>query len=565
MASLAKRLDDIEPRIMAQSGKLEKAVYGVVDKVVNGRPHCVRKWQGTIGNMKPSRKKPNIYIAEKLEPVILKHKKYKCLYGGRAGTKSIAGMDIAIGEVTSNGTSIFCLRERMKSLSQSIFKGIEGRISALNFGGFRSVESKWQIPHASGGGFAFGGLANVQDMKSLFEYKIFLLEEAAETSQEALDILGPTLRGVDGAEIWLLWNPLSANDPMSTEFIVPYQECLDRDGYYEDDYHLIINIGFKDNPWFWCDSSLVEEYQKDTQKAEDGRMSRSRYNHIWHGAFNDDVEDTLILADWFDACVDAHIKLGFDPKGAKVVTHDPSDVGNDEKGYACRHGVVFTDVREIEALNANDAIDMACGLASNENADSFGWDCDGLGAPLRNQVEANFRGKSIRSFMFKGSESPYGKDSPFMYSEEYSISDQKTVGDVLANKRAQNYVEVAERMRKTYEAVMAKEKGVSKYFNPDELISFSGRIPKLQKLRAELSKIPTKPNGAGKILLYTKEEMRRGITLPGGQKIVIPSPNMGDCVMMSFDNNATITPRPATVAPRPMPAMGITNVRTRRY
>ena len=562
-SALSRKLDELEPKILAQSGKLEKAVYGIVDKVVNGKPHCVRKWQGTIGNMKPSRKKPNIYIAEKLEPVILKHKKYKCLYGGRAGTKSIAGMDIAIGEVNSNGTNIFCLRERMKSLSQSIFKGINGRIGGLNFGGFRPIESKWQINHSSGGGFAFGGLANVQDMKSLFEYKIFLLEEAAETSQEALDILGPTLRGVDGAEIWLLWNPLSANDPMSKEFILPYQEHLDRHGYYEDDYHLIINIGFEDNPWFYQDTSLVEEYEKDKEKSEDGRMSKSRFNHIWHGAFNDDIEESLINADWFDACIDAHLKLGFEPRGAKVATHDPADVGNDAKGYALRHGVVFTDIREIDSDNANTAVDEACSFASKAQADSFGWDADGLGAPLRVQVADNFKGKAIRTFMFKGSESPYNPEGVFESAEVYSMSNQSKNKDVFANKRSQNYTEVATRMRKTWEAVKAKEGGHNKYINPDELISFSSSIDGLQKLRAELCRMPMKPNGAGKILLYTKDEMRRGITLPSGQRVVIPSPNMGDCVMMSFDNSATIVPRVQITPPRPMRPMGITNVRAR--
>ena len=45
------------------------------------------------------------------------------------------------------------------------------------------------------------------------------MEEADSTSQETLDVLGPTLRGVEGAELWAIWNPASSNDPMSKEFI----------------------------------------------------------------------------------------------------------------------------------------------------------------------------------------------------------------------------------------------------------------------------------------------------------------------------------------------------------
>ena len=556
MLNLARRLDDLEPRVMAQAGKLEKSVYGIVDKVKHGEPNILRAWEGTIGNMEPSDKQPNIYIAQALEPFILKHKKHKCLFGGRAGTKSIAAMDIAIGEVNSNGTGVFCLRERMKSLSQSIYKGINGRIKNLEFAGFNPVESKWKIDHKSGGIISFGGLANVKDMKSLFEYKIFLLEEADETSQEAIDILGPTLRGVDGAEIWWLWNPASANDPMSKEFILPYQEHLDRDGYYEDDYHLIINIGFEDNPWFWDDESLSNEYLKDKEKSEDGRMSKTRFNHIWHGAFNDDIEDALINGDWFDACIDAHIKLGFEPKGAVVATHDPSDTGDDKKGYAVRHGVVFLNVDELEAIDANDGIDKACSQAKKDGADYFGWDCDGLGAPLRSHVSDNFKNLKINCFMFKGSESPHNPEAMFSYNEEFGFKDTKMVKDVIANKRAQNYLEIAMRMKRTYEAVKKAENGICPAVNPDELISFSSKIKNLKKLRAELCKLPLKPNGHGMVLLYRKDEMRKGITLASGRKVVIPSPNMGDCVMMSFDKSATIVHRAPAKRPKPLKAMG---------
>tara|TARA_R110002020_G_scaffold461823_1_gene680972 strand:+ start:3383 stop:5026 length:1644 start_codon:yes stop_codon:yes gene_type:complete len=545
-------VEELEPIVKAQAGKLEKSVYGIVDKIhKNGRPHIVRRWKGTIGNMKPTKEKPTILMAEKLEPVILKHKKYKLLYGGRAGTKSIAAMDIMIGEVNSNGSGVFCLREQMKSLSQSIYRGINKRIQELNFKGFNPVESKWKIDHKSKGIISFGGLKNVEDMKSLIDYKFFLLEESANTSQETIDILGPTLRGVEGAELWYLWNPKSSNDPMSKEFIIPYQAALDRDGYYEDEYHLIINVSFLDNPWFASDKSLSTEYEKDKQKKEDGRMSAARFNHIWHGSFNDDVENSLIDADWFDACIDAHKKLGFAPKGAKVVTHDPADVGDDSKAVALRHGVVFTSMEELEAQNANIGIDMACGFASNHNADAFGWDCDGLGAPLRNQVEDNFKGKAIRSYMFKGSESVHNPDAVFSAGEDYGMSQSKLNKDVFRNKRAQNYANIAQRCRKTYEAV---NNGV--YYNPDDLISFSSEIECLQKLRSELCRMPLKANGAGMIMLYTKEDMRRGIILPNGQKLKLPSPNLADCVMMSFDPAATFLHRPQVQMPPALKTIG---------
>lgn len=553
MSALAKRLDRIEPLASVAAGRVEETVYGVVDRVdnIDGKlvPNFCRKWKGTIGNMRPTDETPTIHIIQKLEPCILKHKKYKCLYGGRAGTKSIMAMDTMIGDVNACGSKVYVLRERMKSLKESIYAGIKERVNALSIGGFTPVPSQWEIRHKKGGVFTFGGMQNIIDMKGSFNYKYFLMEEAARTRQETIDVLGPTLRNTEGAELWYIWNPESSNDPMSKEFIVPFQAEIDRNGYYEDDYHLIIRVGFEDNPWFEHDKSLYDEYQKDTEKVNNGRMSKSRYNWIWHGAFNDDVENCLIEADWFDACVDAHIKLGFQARGAKIVTHDPSDVGGDAKGIVVRHGVVVTRAEEIEAENGNRAMDIACEIADFERADKFGWDCDGMGALLRDQVAAKFKGKTIQTFMFKGSEGPHNPEAMAGDLSAFNIRDPKKNKDVYKNKRSQNYALLAQRMYRTYVAVTE-----GKYYDPDDLISFSSDIKQLSKLRSELCRLPIKPGPT--IQLYSKEEMRKGIMMPDGSRLKIPSPNLADCVMMSFDQAANYVEQHRPYIPRPIKTFG---------
>ncbi len=286
MGSLKRKLDILEPQILAQSGMLEHSVYGIVDRVdkVDGKlvPNIIRKWKGTIGNMSPSDEEPTILLIAKLEPLILKHKKHKGAWGGRGGTKSRMAQDVTAGEVNSQGSKVFVLRERMKALKESIYAGIEKSIKDLGLTGFRSVPSHWEIRHKTGGKFTFGGMQNIIDMKGASNYKIFLMEEAARTKQSTIDTLGPTLRGTPGAELWWLWNPESSQDAMSQEYIVPYQADYDRQGYFEDDYHLFIKVGYEDNPWFRWDDSLRQELEKDTQKRDDGRMSRSRF--IIYGA-----------------------------------------------------------------------------------------------------------------------------------------------------------------------------------------------------------------------------------------------------------------------------------------
>lgn len=548
MRSLVNLLNEIEPKILAQAGELEKSVYGVVDRVdnVNGElvPNFIRKWKGTIGNMEPTDEVPTIYLIEKLEPMILKHKKYKCAFGGRAGTKTRMAQDVMIGEVNSQGSKVYVLRERMKSLKESIFAGIEGAIKSLRISGFLPVPSQWEIRHKSSGLFTFGGMQNIIDMKGAANYKYFLMEEAARTKQQTIDTLGPTLRDMPGAELWWLWNPESSQDPMSKEFIVPYQAQIDRAGFYEDEYHLIIKVGKEDNPWFEHDESLRQEYEKDYAKMQDGRMSKSRFNHIWGGAFSDDIESSVIQEDWFKACIDAHVKLGIEPKGVKVVGCDPSDSGADSCGYAARHGVVFMDLTEIEAENGNRKMDEACKRAIMFGADSFGYDADGLGATLRDNVDKGFSGKSTQIFAYKGSSSIHDPNGAFK-SETAHLSNRANNllnKDVLKNKKAQNTIGFAERVFRTYEAV---EHG--KYHDPDTLISFATYDSKtkqgiqpdmIEKLKAEACKTPIKPGDT--IRFYTKDELRKGIMMPDGSRIKIPSPNLFDACVVSLDKDATL-------------------------
>ena len=557
---LSKRLDILEPQILSQMGQLEKSVYGIVDRVdkIDGDlvPHFIRKWKGTIGHMEPTDEAPTIMLIEKLEPVILKHKKYKCMYGGRGGTKSRMAQDVTAGEVNSQGSKVFVLRERMKALKESIYAGIEKSIKDLNFAGFRSVPSHWEIRHKTGGKFTFGGMQNIIDMKGASNYKIFLMEESAKTKQNTIDTLGPTLRDTPGAELWYLWNPESSQDPMSKEFITPYQASIDKFGFYEDEHHLIIKVSYKDNPWFKWDESLTQELEKDKNKVKRGIMSQSRFAWIWDGKNNDDVDTSVINEDWFAACIDAHVKLGIDVRGVKVSACDPSDTGNDPCGYVARQGIVFLDVDEIEAENGNRKMDESCKRAIMFGAESFGYDADGLGATLRDNVDKCFSGKVTQIFAYKGSSGIHFPKAVFK-SETASLTNRNENllnEDVLHNKKAQNIIGFSERVFRTYEAVVH-----GKYHDPETLVSFCSKSIKpemMEKLKAESCKTPTKPGDTVKF--YTKEELRKGIQMPDGSRIKIPSPNLFDAAVLSFDNSSIIVNNKPlqNYRPQPLRAMG---------
>jgi phage terminase large subunit len=510
-------------RELKRRKSLQKAVFGVVEpQIPGGDPKLLRCWQrDDSGQFVASDRKPQVLVPLKLERFLTIPKKYKVLYGGRGSAKSMTAMDAAIADAKDFGGSTMCFREVQKSLKESIFKGLMGEIKRLGFDGFRDVESQGEIKNDNNGAlFSFWGLStNLDNMKSLYGYKRFLTEEADSISQRSLEVMGPTLRGIDGAEMWFIFNPKSREAPVSKRFIMPFEHHLMSHGVFEDDHHLIIKMNWRDNPWFLEDETLRQEMEADRKLVDEGVISQAKFDHVWEGEFDDHIENALISSDWFDACVDAHKKLGFEGRGFRFAAHDPSDLGQDPKGYAARHGSVIYDVQEKVDGDIHQGGDWAIELAKEQGVEKFSWDGDGMGVGLRRQISEEFYGTHVGVSMFRGSEGVDNPEQIYQPAIKHEVMDGKTNKEAFKNKRAQYYQTLRDKIYNTWRAVTYGE-----YKDPDTLISFSSDIKLLLKLRSELCKMPVKENSNGLIELYTKEQMQRLFQLP--------SPNLADCVMM---------------------------------
>jgi phage terminase large subunit len=453
---------------------------------------------------------PEMTLPSKLLPLINKPKRFKILIGGRGSGKSQSVGDICLMDAQTKGIKTACFREYQVTMDDSVLSLLSGEIERLGLQGF-NVQAN-AIQYGGEDVFKFRGLArNPEGIKSMYGFKRFWVEEAQTISSDSLKALTPTLR-VEDSEIWMTANPRSIADPFSQRFIKPFEKQLRSEGYYEDDMHLIIWINFNDNPFF----PAVLEQERAYDQAN---LTTALYRHIWLGEFYDEVEDTIIPVDWFESAIDAHIKLGWKAEGAIIASHDPSDTGGDSKGYAVRHGNVVLNVTEKVTGESADGMDWALDLALNDRADYFVWDCDGLGVSLKRQVDAALENKKIDYVMYKGSESPEDADQP--YSDGGSQR-AKSNRETFANKRAQYYWRLRDRFEATHRAVSKGE-----YINPDEMISLSSSIEKLDQLRSEVCRIPLKRTNSGKIQIMSKIEMAK-------KPYEIPSPNMGDALMMSM-------------------------------
>ncbi len=496
-------------------------------------------------------KKIKIDYVKKLTPLFTKRKRVKIAVGGRGSTKSTGVGDYVLARVSS-GELWCCAREFQNSIDESVHRSLSDEIERLGLTGF--TISKTEITHVSGGRIFYKGLSrNITSLKStLSGIDGLWIEEGEDLSANTLKVLTASVRLnaeeterlLDGRkvsnldelkeilkdsdikmpEIFITMNRGSRADPISKKYLERAEADLTKNGIYEDEELLVVEVNYTDMPKSWFIASGLEvERQSDYEK-----MSRAEYNHKWLGQYLDTVDGAIIKQEWFDACVDAHKKPNlvkmFEPRGLSVCAHDPSDGGDDTKGLAVRHGSIIKMVREKDSGEIDEGFDWASGICNENKFDWFVWDGDGMGAGLKRQASIAFDGTKVQYKIFQGSLSGSGMDD----ADKQFISDANTQGkekklykDVYFNNRARYYKELADRMYNTYRVVVKGE-----YCDPEDMISFdSDGIENIKALGAELCRIPRKPNSSGLFQILSKKEMK---------SLGIKSPNLADSVMMTL-------------------------------
>ena len=530
LQSRRNRLDKLESETLFSQGEFKKTVIGFVcadtKDLVSSYSLVNDKWT-------PTTKNPTAYFPEVVKPMFLNPKRFMILIGGRGSGKTIVKGNHGLIGMHDGGRNLMCIREFQSSITDSVHAVLSDEIKRLELDNSDVTERTIKFTHNNSMARFMGLSRNPESVKSAFGFLDWWIEEAQFLSAKSLRTLTPTARkkpkkglpgkqkeidtdeiDMENVQMVFCANPASSEDPFSQRFIVPFQSELDEFGIYEDDMHLVIKMNYDSNPWF-SDSGLEEERLFDLKN-----LPRSTYDWVWNGGFNDEIENGLIKPEWFDACIDAHERTGMKEFGVFKVTHDPSDLGNDPKACAVRKGNIITNIIQRSDLDVNEGSDWALGLAINEGVDEYEWDTGGMGVTLKRDVNAALQGKKITAYQFNGASSVDMPKGIYEPSGATNIVQQMTWEKVCKNLRAQCYLKLRDRVFRTYQAVV---NGVMT--DPDNLISFSADCDNLKTLRAELCRMPIKPNMGGLFELYTKKEMR--------EKFKVRSPNCADAVMMS--------------------------------
>ena len=480
----------------------------------------------------------NIEYVANLHPIFTKPKRIKIIVGGRGSTKSTGIADYVATRLTA-GDLWCCARENQNSIEESVHRTILDEISRLEIEGFE--DTKTSITHSSGGRTFYRGLArNITSLKSTLSGVDGLwIEEGEDISENTLRVLTASVRlnakdaerkiageDVKMPEILITMNRGGRNGAVAQKWLARAEPDLKRHGYYEDDLVMIVQMNYTDMPEEWFLASGLE-----SERADDEIMlSPAAYDHKWNGHYLDEVEDSIIKPEWFDAAVDAHkhetLKKIFKPRGAKLASHDPSDSGRDSKGYSLKHGSIFLKVLEMRTGEIDEGCDWATSMAIDDEADWFIWDGDGMGTGLKRQIDDAFLGMPIEKFMFRGSLSGSGQDNADDIYMQTAIDDPKkdksrlkTYSDTFKNNRAQYSIKLANAFYNTYRCVVKGE-----YVDPEEMISIdSDGVESIDVLRSEVCRVPRKQNNFGLIQIMSKQDMKTH---------GIESPNMYDTMMM---------------------------------
>ncbi len=194
---------------------------------------------------------------------LFKPSRYKVYYGGRGSAKSHSFAAALLIMGAQRKLRILCCREFMQSMADSVHKLLADKIDELGLSSFYEVQ-KTTIKGANGTEFMFKGLKHsVQEIKSTEGVDICWVEEAQGVSEASWEVLVPTIRA-EGSEIWISFNPKSADDPTYQRFIVKAPAGS-----------IVRKVNWDSNPWF--PATLDAERRHMLETDPDG------YAHIWDG------------------------------------------------------------------------------------------------------------------------------------------------------------------------------------------------------------------------------------------------------------------------------------------
>ena len=442
-----------------------------------------------------------------LEDFWLEPARNRVLYGGRASSKSWDAAGFAIFLSNKYKLRFLCARQIQNKIEESVYTLLKTQINRFGLQANFTILKNKIINNVTGSEFVFYGLwRNIEEIKSLEGIDVCWIEEAHSLTSKQWEILEPTVRK-DYSQFWILFNPDLVSDFVYQNFVVntPPDTVKRHINYLENSFlsKTILKV---------IEAKRLKDYED--------------YEHVYLGTPKSDDQLAIIKRSWLSAAIDAHIKLGFEPSGAKTLGYDVADAGEDKNATVGAYGSVLLTVDEWKG--GEDELLKSCtrayGQAKDTNAKII-YDSIGVGASAGakfdelNKHADNLNIPDIKHAKFVAGAGVANPD------KEYTLD--KLNKDMFANLKAQAWWDVARRLKNTKDAI---DNGT--VYAHSDMISISSAIGAdyIEQLKTELSTPRQDRDSAGKVKVESKSDLK---------KRGIDSPNVADAAIMALSPHLT--------------------------
>lgn len=390
-----------------------------------------------------------------------------------------------------------CARQYQSKIEESVYTLLKLQIERFGLqANFLVLENKI-ICRSTGSEFVFYGLwRSIDEIKGLEGIDVLWIEEAHALTQDQWDILEATLRK-EGSQIWIIFNPKLITDFVYKTFVTNTPpDTVKR------------KINYDENPFL---SETIRKVIADLKVSD-----FDRYRHIYEGEPESNDESSIIKRGWLMSALDAHKKLGIEPRGTTRLGFDIADSGNDKCAIVESFGPLARWSDQWKA--SEDELLKSCTRAWARGRDQGAeivYDAIGVGASAGakfNEINAE-QSQRVKHVKFFAGGAVLRPDA---YYDDVSRVKNK---DFFSNVKAQTWWLVADRLRNTFSAVSTGQK-----FNDEDMIFIDSGIPNLDQLIDELSMPRRDYDAAGRVKVESKSDLaKRGVE----------SPNLADAFIMA--------------------------------
>jgi len=274
----------------------------------------------------------------------------------------------------------------------------------------------------------------------------------------------------------------------------------------------------------WRDNPMMTQKHYDDFLAKWGPVITAQEMDI---DFNASVEGIVIPAEWVQAIVNAHEKLGIPRDGARRCILDLADKGLDKCAAGIREGICFSYAETWKGKQSDlyKTVEKAFSIADLHGTNELLYDGDGMGASVRGDARMinKTRRKGYRDPIitegFRGSYSgdamPLADQTIRPHRNSKDLARRVTNKQYFKNYKALGWIDLRWRVENTVNALQGRP------HVPDFFISLIPGYPEFGQLCMELSQPVQILSDDGKILIDK---------VPDEQ----PSPNLADLVMMAY-------------------------------